>query len=170
MSWCPATNLPHHRKPQSLRVREGNMGSAQGLLPCTGEVIHGEGRVRSRDWGNETQADCLHRNGFPGQLWWVGWEYDQSLKYRFIHLWSKSFFDPSPKPVTHHTPNKEDKGDLCSGTLWCTAAFLWSWLTFFCRVLLHSQEADACTCVGCVCVPPSKPRTNSCPTKLFILR
>lgn len=174
MSWCPATNLPHHRMPQSLRVRGGNTGSAQGSHPCTGDVLHREGQVRSRDgdsrdWGNETQADCLYRNVFPGRLWWGGWEYDQSLKCSFIFLWSKSFFDPSPKPVTHHIPNKEDKGDLRSDALWCTAVFLWSWLTFFCRFLLRSQEADACICVGCVCIRPSKPQTDSCPAKLLIL-
>lgn len=41
------------------------------------------------------------------------WEYNLSLKCPFTLLRYKSFFDPSPKRVTHHMPNKEDMGGLC---------------------------------------------------------
>lgn len=47
---------------------------------------------------------------FPIQLWQVGY---QSLKCSFVLLWSKSFLNPNPKPVTNPIPTKEGKGGFC---------------------------------------------------------
>lgn len=78
MSWCPATNLPHHRKPQSLRVQGGNTGSTQGSHPCTGAVMDGEGQVRGLglgfprlgrgDSGSLFTSQCIPRPATVGRV------------------------------------------------------------------------------------------------------